>query len=240
MISLIIPSRQERWLDKTIEEARTKFKGEYEIIVTLDGGQKSELPEGVRYIKNEEPKGMRTAINQAVAVAEGDYLMKLDAHCMLDEGIDLKLLKEHKPKWVQIPRRKRLDAHKWELIQGRTDIDYMYIGNNFIGMKDGGKNTNPELKKVLIDDTETFQGSCYFIRKDYFLRLGLLDDKNFAGSGNEAQEITLSVLHDGGRVIRNKKTWYAHARTSRYYSTDRSKSRLAIRDLAKKYGYKKD
>lgn len=237
MVSIIIPSRKERFLDLTIEGLRDNLRGDYEIVVTLDGKPKSDLPDGVEYIYNKEPKGMRTAINQAVEIANGEYLMKLDAHCMVDEGIDLKLLKEHKPKWVQIPRRKRLDAHKWELIKGRTDIDYMYIDKNFIGRKAGGKNIDLDLRKVLIDDTETFQGSCYFIRKDFFLDIGLLDDENFAGSGNEAQEISLKVRNAGGRVIRNKRTWYAHARISRFYSTDRSKSREAIRDLAKQYGY---
>ncbi len=42
----------------------------------------------------QEAKGMRTAINQAVAIAKGKYIMKLDAHCMVDEGIDEKNTKE--------------------------------------------------------------------------------------------------------------------------------------------------
>ena len=237
--SVIIPSRRERWLDKTINEIQTKFGGTYEITVTLEGPHKSRLPENVTYIRNKEPRGMRTAINQAVKHAKGKYLMKLDAHCMLDKDIDLKLIKEHKSNWVQIPRRKRLNPHKWEIITDEgPDIDYMYIWKpRFIGTKNGAMNRNPGLKKILIDDTDTFQGSCYFIEKDHFHKLGLLDDKNFAGSGNEAQEITLKILHDGGRVIRNKKTWYAHARVNKFYATDRAKSREYIKVLAKKYGY---
>ena len=233
MVSVIIPARAERWLNKTIDEIKTKFGGDFEIIVTLEGKPKSKLPEGVTYIHNKEPKGMRTAINQAVAKAKGKYIMKLDAHCMLDKNIDLKLIKEHKKGWVQIPRRKRLDAHKWELITGRRDIDYMKISMpDFIGTVVHRSNNK------LIEGTGTFQGSCYFIERDYFHKLGLLDDVNFSGSGNEAQEITLKVLHDGGSVIRNKKTWYAHSRTYRYYKTDRTKSREYIKVLAKKYGYR--
>jgi glycosyltransferase involved in cell wall biosynthesis len=234
MVSVIIPSREERWLGKTIEEIKAKFGGDYQIIVTLDGNQKSKLPDGVTYIRNKESKGMRTAINQAVALASGKYLMKLDAHCMLDKDIDLKLIQEHQPNWVQIPRRKRLNPQRWELIEG-SDIDYMKISMpDFIGM------VVHRSSKNLIEETETFQGSCYFIEKDYFHKLGLLDDVNFAGSGNEAQEITLKVWKDGGKIMTNKKTWYAHARTNRFYVTDRTKSREHIKVLAEEYGYKRN
>jgi hypothetical protein len=176
---------------------------------------------------------MRTSINKGVAIASGKYLMKLDAHCMLDEGIDLKLTADHQPNWVQIPTRKRLDAHKWELTEThREDINYMILNKDFVGFKCGIKNRDPILAKQLLDDTETFQGSCYFIEREYFNKLGLLDDKNFAGSGHEAQEIGIKVKRDGGRIIRNKKTWYAHARLSRKFSVDKTKSREYIKVLA--------
>ena len=234
-VSVIIPSRKERYLDKTINDIFNKFGGEYEVIVTLDG-YNDKRAGSVKYIHNKEPRGMRTAINQAVGMATGKYIMKLDAHCMVDEGIDLKLIENHHENWVQIPRRKRLDARRWELIDnGKPDVDYMYLNKHMVGIADNVKNRNGKLKTVLIDDTETFQGSCYFMAREYFDKLGLLDAVNFSGSGNEAQEITFRVLSDGGRVVRNKKTWYAHARNGRYYSTDRSKSREYIKKVASDY-----
>ena len=239
-VSVIIPARKEKYLNKTIEEVKTKFKGDYEIIITLDGAD-SKRVDGVKYIYNKKSKGMRTAINQAVEIAEGKYLMKLDAHCRLAEGIDETLKADHQSNWVQIPTRKRLNAKTWELETEKVDIDYMFFATkDFIGVKWDTKNKDKELKKQLLDNTETFQGSCYFIEKAYFKELGLLDDINFNGSGNEAAEISLKVWHNGGEIIRNKKTWYAHARMPRYYSTDRTKSRKYIKVLAEKYGYRKD
>jgi glycosyltransferase involved in cell wall biosynthesis len=240
MVSVIIPARKERFLNKTIDEVKSKFGDDYEIIVTLDGKPKTELVDGVKYIHNKEPKGMRTAINQAVALAGGKYLMKLDAHCMLDKNIDLKLIKIHQDNWVQIPRRKRLDAHKWEVDSSKNDVDYMYLNSDFMGIVNRGANKDPKKKKILIDDTESFQGSCYFIERGYFHKLGFLDDKNFSGSGHESQEISIKVKHDGGRIVRNKKTWYAHARLGRFYASDKDKSRVYIKKYAKKYEYKKD
>lgn len=234
-VSVIIPSRCERFLDQTIFDIQKKFRGTYEIIVTLDG-EWAEPVKGVHYIYNEEAKGMRTAINQAVAIAKGKYIMKLDAHCMVDDGIDEKLKAVHQDNWVQAPRRKRFDPKKWELTDLESpDIDYMFVSAGFKGHKDNEKNRDPELKKKLIDDTQVFQGSCYFITRDYFHKLGLLDDKNFGKMGSEALEIALKCRHDGGRVMVNKTTWYAHAHIVPHYAggtKEREKSREFVKILA--------
>lgn len=235
--SVIIPSRNERFLDQTIADIQKRFAGTYEIIVVLDGAW-AEPVQGVRYIYNKKAKGMRTAINQAVAAARGKYIMKLDAHCMVDEGIDEKLKASHQDNWVQTPRRKRMDPNKWDLTDlDSPDVDYMFVGRSYKGHKDNDKNRDPELKKKLIDDTQVFQGSCYFMAKDYFHKLGLLDDKNFGKMGSEALEIALKCRHDGGRIIVNKNTWYAHAHISCHYTggtEEREKSRNFIKILARK------
>lgn len=235
-VSVIIPSRCERFLDQTIADIQKRFEGTYEIIVVLDG-EWAKPVKGVRYIYNRVAKGMRTAINQGVAFARGKYIMKLDAHCMVDQGIDKKLIAVHQDNWVQTPRRKRFDPHAWELTdQDSPDVDYMFVGRGYKGHKDNDKNRDPEFKKILIDDTEVFQGSCYFMAKDYFNKLGLLDDKNFGKMGSEALEIALKCRRNGGRVIINKTTWYAHAHIACRYSgstQERDKSRAYIRILAK-------
>ena len=182
---------KEEYLDKTIADLHAKAHGLIEIIVIKD-------------------KPMRTAINEGVEQATGKYILKTDAHCMFDEGFDVKLVAAHQPNWVQTPTRKRLNAEKWELIQDeRPDTDYMFISRGR-GYKDHDKNNDPELKKKLIDDVQIFQGSCWFMEKEYFNHLRLLDDVNFGGMGSEALEICLKTRADGGKVIVNKTTWYAH------------------------------
>ena len=136
---------------------------------------------------------------------------------------------------------KRMNAHKWQLVDdGRPDIDYMFLDKYMMGYKDNVKNRDLSLRHKLIDDIESFQGSCYFMTKDFFNYLGLLDDVNFGPMGNESQEIFLKCWHAGGRTVVNKKTWYAHARLGRLYTANRDKSRKFILTLAKKYGYKKN
>ncbi len=217
MISIIIPSIREEYLDKTISDLKAKASGEIEIIVI-------------------EGDPMRTAINKGVAMANGKYILKTDAHCMFDDGFDEKLIAVHQPNWIQTPRRKRLDAEKWEITQAdQPDIDYMYIVKGK-GYKDHDKNEDLELKKKLIDDVQIFQGSCYFMEKDYYEHLGLLDDKNFGGMGSEALEICVKTRADGGRVIVNKTTWYAHYhKTKAVFRRNMDKSLAYLPEFLKQY-----
>lgn len=237
IVSIIIPSRNERFLDKTIDDIYKKTRGAVEIIVNLDG-YKPEYKPGVRYIYNPEPIGMRPGINKAVKMARGKYIMKLDAHCMLDDGFDLKLIKAHKDNWVQIPTRKRLDPHKWKIDKTKPDINYMYLNGDMVGVACRNQN----ISNKMLDDTETFQGSCYFMLNDYFNKLNLMDDTMFGTFKHEAQEICLKVWKDGGRIIRNKNTWYAHPRLGKFYSlneSEKQKGADAIIKLSQEYGYTK-
>jgi len=230
-LSIIIPSRRERFLDRTIFDIKEKFKSDYEIIVILDGKDEKRIA-GVRYIFNRKSKGMRRSINQGVEIAKGKYLLKLDAHCKVDDEMDIKLLREHQENWVQIPTRKRLNAHNWKIVKDeRPDVNYMCLNPDQFGIEQRGRNKNKEAGKKLLDDTEVFQGSCYLIKKDFFKKVGLLDDINFNSTGHEAAEIAYKVRYNGGRVIRNKKTWYAHARLGRFYVSDKTKSKKAIKSL---------
>jgi len=237
MVSVIIPARYERFLQKTVDEVLSKTH-DTEVIVILDGYWPDPVLKNdprVRVIHFGSSKGMRAGINAGVSISRGKYILKLDAHCMVDEGIDEKLESVHQDNWIQTPRRKRLNAHTWQLTDlDSPDIDYMFI-RDYKGYKDNAKNQDLELKNKLIDDTDIFQGSCYFMTKDYFLKLGLLDDVNFGKIGSEALEIALKCKRDGGRIIVNKTTWYAHAHIGALYaegSKEREKSREYIKVLA--------
>jgi glycosyltransferase involved in cell wall biosynthesis len=129
MVSIVIPARNEQFLNKTIEELLSKSHGEIEILVHLDGYWSEPIGDPrVRYIHRGEPIGMRRGITSCVQIARGEYVMKIDAHCMVDEGFDVKLVADCEPNWVVIPRRKRLDAERWEVQDvGKPDVDYNYL-----------------------------------------------------------------------------------------------------------------
>ena len=214
LVSIIIPSRNEKYLGKTIEDLLTKAVGEIEIIAVLDGyWPEPKIPDNDRLIliHRGSPLGMRPAINAATAIARGRYLMKCDAHCLFAPGFDQILKDDYEENCIVIPRRYALDAEKWEVHNNpKYTIDYMYLSKDLHGEVWNEKNKDPELKEKLIDETMSAQGSCWFMQKDYFEALELEDEVNYGNFSNEFQEIGLKCWLSGGRVQINKKTWYAH------------------------------
>lgn len=225
MVSVIIASRSDQYLQRTIDDLLAKAEGQIEVIVVLDGyWPQPELKNDARVVilhhgTVHDNVGMRGSINAGMAVAKGDYVMKIDEHCMVDQGFDLKLAADCQDNWVVIPRRYRLNPDAWKLIKdGRPPIDYMYLAYPYERPFDktcglhGSEWKRPERDNILIDDTMSWQGSCYFTTKNYWNTLfpDGLDDTNYGPFTQEAQEIGNKVWLSGGRLVVNKKTWYAH------------------------------
>ncbi len=214
MLSIIIPSRNEEFLEKTIQDVLTKAQGEIEVITILDGyWPEKPLTEDSRLkiIHRGSPFGMRAAVNAGVAIAKGDYIMKCDAHCMFDKGFDDVLTKDCDKNWVVVPRRYALDPENWKILDNpKYPIDYMYLSADLHGEVWNEKNKDPNLQKVPIDDLMASQGSCWFMSKAYFEFLDLEDEENYGKFWNEMQEISFKCWLSGGRMIVNKNTWYAH------------------------------
>lgn len=229
MLSVIIPARNEQFLQATINDLLKNARDEIEIIAVLEGywpDPPLQDDKRVIIIHNSLSNGMRTAINQGVAIARGEWIMKTDAHCMFDDGFDIKLIADCEPNWVVVPRRKRLDAENWCIQDvGKPDIDQEYICYPENEMDYGGAGLNgkiwPERSlqrlDILIDDDMTMQGSCWFMARDYFYELELMDRDNYGEFWNEAQEISMKAWLSGGKVVRNKKTWYAHLHKGKKY-----------------------
>ena len=132
MLSIAIPSKTEKFLDRTIMDVLEKATGEIEIYPILDGYDCERIDDPrVHYIVLPTDGRMqkRHGINEMVKQCHGEYVMSLDAHCMMAKGFDEQLAKDHQPNWVQVPQRRRLDAENWcEQDQGgRPPIDYEYF-----------------------------------------------------------------------------------------------------------------
>lgn len=239
-VSVIIPSRNEEFLNKTIEDLLVKAQGDIEVIAVLDGWWPEEVKREywstpkvikdsrVTYIHKSTPQGMRAAINSASALSKGKYLMKVDAHCMFDEGFDVKLKQDCDENWVVIPSRYSLDPEKWETNKGRPRRDYHYLcfpekgkahdwGMHGVEWLERGKlRSDP---KYDIDDNMSFQGSSWFMHKKWFTDFlgGMSEDPIYAGWAQEPTEIGNKTWLGGGRVVVNKKTWYAHLHKGKAY-----------------------
>ena len=132
LVSVVIPSRNEIYLRKTILDLLSKATQEIEVIAVLEGywPPLEEIVSDLRvhYVYFPKPRGMRQAINAGVVVAKGEFILKSDGHCLFSKGYDEALKADCKETWVAVPTRKRLDPEKWEVIDDpRPDIDYMYL-----------------------------------------------------------------------------------------------------------------
>lgn len=227
-LSIIIPSRTEPYLSRTVQDVFDNARGEIEVVVHLDGY----WPEDWKTITDKYPNlhtvhsgesvGMRAGINKAVASAKSrgaKYVMKLDAHCGLGEGFDEILKADIDDDWVVVPRRKRLDPTTWTLTDThKPDVDYHYLSfpddpNDFGGPGLNGKiwpQRAVERAQYEVDEEMSSQGSAWLMATDYFYRLELMNEANYGKFWNEFQEIGLKSWLSSGRVMINKRTWYSH------------------------------
>lgn len=226
LLSIIIPSRSPQYLQKTVDDLLSKASEEIEIIIIFDGIWANPMIKDdprVKIIHHgtvHNSIGMRDSINRGVAVANGEFLMKMDEHCMVDESYDKKLKVDCKDNWLVVPRRKRLDPIKWENIEdGRCDIDYMFISFPYKIPNDKTCGLHGEiwtqkckdLKDELISETPSLQGSCYFCKKSHWDNvIKELDAKHYGQFTGEAQEVGFKTWFSGGKVVRNKKVYFSH------------------------------
>ena len=236
-LSILIPARNEMWLSRTVQDILEHAEGDTEIIVILDGAPADPpIPQNdrVTVIYHPESIGQRAATNEAARIARGKYLMKVDAHCAFDQGFDVKMMADMQPDWTMVPVMRNLHVFDWVCPDGHrryqgpsgpckecgkpTERDVVWIA------KESPRSTSyrfdntlhfqywGEYKKKQIGDlveTMSLQGSCFMVTKEKYFELELCDE-NHGSWGQQGVEVACKTWLSGGRVIVNKKTWYAH------------------------------
>ncbi len=225
-VSIIIPARNERYLQQTIDDLLAKAAGDVEIIPVLDGllsdGTFQPVREDPRVKPLRKPKaeGMRPAINDAVQLATGTYLLKADAHCIFAPGYDAVLKADCDADWLVVPTRHSIDIASWTV--SRRDYNYSVLTYPYLPSMYGSglhavtfdqginKAVNAQRADRPIDDLLSFQGSCWFQHRSNFLRLGPLVSTHYGPFYQECQEIGGRQWATGGRCVINKRTSYGH------------------------------
>jgi glycosyltransferase involved in cell wall biosynthesis len=213
MVSIIIPVYREPYLNKTIDSLLSAE--DIEIIPVIDNCKLEEpIREDprVKPVYLEKNQGMRGAINEGIKRATGEYLMKIDAHCVIEPNYSR--LTGFPENWLMVPRRYPLIEETWDRdVKGRIK-DYHYL--TFPGTDDPKYGYSFQVQPCKregpdIDDTMTFQGSCWLANRKYFMEhVGLLDDTNYGTFAQEQQEVGLKYWLGDGAVKVNKNVWYAH------------------------------
>jgi len=212
MLSIIIPARNEIYLQKTIENVLENAEGEIEVIAVCDGyWPQPPIKDNprVKIIHHTEAIGQRQSINEAAKIAQGKYIMKLDAHCAVDKGFDVKLAADCEYDWTVVPTMYNLDVKTWTpKLHKKTN--YMYISS----MSDekpfrAAYYSRQPKNDLLIDDIMCCMGPCFFMHKDRFWELGGCDEGH-SHWGQQGIEVSCKAWLSGGSLKVNKKTWFAH------------------------------
>lgn len=254
-LSILIPARNEMFVSRTVENLLKNIRGNTEIIVALDGQWADPgIPDDPRVTILYLPQaiGQRAATNAACRLSKAEYVMKLDAHCAVDEGFDVKLLKDMQPDWTVVPMMYNLHAFDW--VCDKCGNKWYQSPSPQYCRKDyddneKAKNPNcdnttafhreiifaPRLHKKSLyyrfDKTLHFQywgdfnkrvdaqgdiveimsiqGSCFMLSRKRYWELNICDEAH--GSwGQQGVEVAMKTWLSGGRLVVNKRTWYAH------------------------------
>lgn len=243
-LSIIIPSRNEEFLGRTIQDLLEHIQGDTEIIVVLDGQWPSTpipIDPRVSIIYHNESIGQRAAMNEAAKISSGKYIMKCDAHCAFDNGFDMKLLADMQPDWTVVPIMRNLHVFDWVCPNGHrryqgpsgnckecdelTTKDIVWIAKTNPQSKSYCFDSEPHFQyfnefckrpegKGELTETMSLQGSCFMLSREKYFELNIADE-SWGSWGSQGLEVAIKTWLSGGRVICNQKTWYGHCfRTS--------------------------
>ena len=239
-LSILIPARNEQFLARTVQDILENKEGATEIIVVLDGEWANPpLPQhsDLTVIYNPVSIGQRAATNQACRLSNAKYIIKTDAHCAFDKGFDVKLMADMQDDWTVVPTMKNLHAFDWvckscthRLYQGPTPAkcpkcneptmeremiwkprkgvtSYTYRFDNTLHFQYWKELADRQEGDLI--ESMGLQGSFFMLTRQKYWELDICDEKH--GSwGQQGVEVSCKTWLSGGKVMVNKKTWYAH------------------------------
>lgn len=242
-LSVIIPARNEEFLQNTIDSVLANIRGNTEIIVLLDGyWPEKGIPqhERLKIVHFNTSIGQRAATNFGVRISEAKFIMKLDAHCAVDEGFDVKLMADCEYNWTVIPRMYNLHVFDWRC----NKCGHFWYQGPYPKKCDKCDNTTDFTKEIKF--TPRFNRMSMFYRFDrnlHFQYWGAFKtrpeaqgdiadtmcnlgacwfmhrqrywdigglDEEHGSWGQMGVEISCKSWLSGGRQVTNKKTWFSH------------------------------
>lgn len=183
-ITVYVPCRNYgRFLREALESVAAQSLDSWELILFDEGSTDDTLsiarefrerfPERVRVVAHDAPRGLRACANDALDMARGLYIMRLDADDYLDDSA-LLVLSEH------------LDRH--------PEVGLVYP--NWIYVSETGEVLGIERRKRVQDEAELLDlpahGACTLIRTRVLKAVGGYDTRFAAQDGHE---LWLRMLH---------------------------------------------
>jgi hypothetical protein len=242
-LSIIIPGRVEEYMAQTVRDVLAHTGPRTEVIAVIDGeaaGEHMALHPRLRILTLPAPVGQRAAQNVGVRASSARYVMKLDAHCAVDENFDEKLLAVMADDITLVPVMRNLWVYNWVCdFCGATE----YQGPRPGACKECDSDASHFQKVLVWNPKPNPASSAYRFNKTlqfkYFPELrerqgrtGLQETMSLQGScfmanreaywakelcdeawgswGQQGSEVALKTWLSGGRVMCCMDTWYAH------------------------------
>jgi cellulose synthase/poly-beta-1,6-N-acetylglucosamine synthase-like glycosyltransferase len=191
LVSVVIPiyKTDEKYFEKTVESVLQNASGKIEIVYLLD----------------EKEEGHRVLTNRMVQKATGRYILRLDCHCAMSPGWDLRMKRSCRKMTLIRPVVDVLDENKWT---GRNNDMAMVVlsprlENQFVSP------WKSFLYRGIEEDTMSIIGCCYMARKEDFLAVGGCDE-SLGKWGGAGPEMALKFWMSGGKCLTRTDTVCYH------------------------------
>lgn len=196
MVTVIIPTREDPYLNRTIENIYENAH-DIEVIVVLDGVNQ-EVDERAVVIELPNPVGRRVAINMAAREAKGEYLFILDAHCSMTKDWDRILAESCEDNSIVVCAISDMNPETWEHLPG----DYAHVVlNSRLEEK-----WSPKVPESALEEMMAFTGCAWLIPTKYFWELDGYDESlgEYGWDGPEwAMKVWLNDKHPGKVLLRS-------------------------------------
>lgn len=220
-LSVVIPDYKDPLLHKTIDSLldNSGLGDQLEVIAVLDGCWSSKPFRDdyrLKVIHLGKNRGMRGAINAGVDIAQGEFIMRTDEHCIFGKDYDTILTSTCQPNWIVTAPQYFLDADKWEVM----DMPPVYHQKLVIqgGVKFAGQRwieRDEKQKDVMISETMAMQGSMWLMPHKWWDDvIGELQTEGYGPLIQDSHEMTFKTWKAGGKLMLNKNTWFAHKHRS--------------------------
>lgn len=186
-----------------------------------------------------EAIGQRAATNMACRLSRAKYVMKVDAHCAFDKGFDRKMVqafKEVGDTVTMVPTMRNLHVFDWVCPDGHrryqgpsgpckecgkeTVRDVVWIAKRRPESNSYCFDAEPHFQYFNeytkregwggdLVESMSLQGSCFMMTREKYWELGICDE-SFGSWGSQGIEVAVKTWLSGGRVLVNRRTWYAH------------------------------
>ena len=209
-LSIIIPSRKERYLYQTVEDIYKHREGNTEVI----WGEDVDM-------------GQRALTNHLVRFAKGKYVMKVDAHCSFMQGFDRIMMEEMDDKTILAPMMGVLYPENWNM--GSKLTRRYKFGKDFVMVYDEEDGN---------EETMCLQGSAWMIERENYWKWNVCDE-SLGSWGGQAVELGIAAHINGGRCKTTNNAFYGHVfrHTDEEFPYDRGEKpgQFATKELKKRY-----